>query len=367
MAKILSPFVLLAVVIGACGSLDSDRPENSFGDAAGRSCVSDRDCPSGFQCKAVAVGELNTLRCVPPQDAGATASLDSGSTKAKDGDVDTGPIEVGCRPIFGPEKPSAPGGVRVVDSMGRTYFVTGSALWRAPAGGGVIQLLVEAQPLGYGFLGAPFVNDDDNVFFTKRDAIMKLNSNTGSITTFAPFHTNGYLSGALGDASGRLLGLGGNGNPMSLVNLATGAPLGAILPGYYALIRNQFIYSPGASGIERRCADGDVSQQPVVHALVRDAYGMAWGTAGKMYVGQGNTRPASLFEVPSGGGVPRVVTTFTAPIRFVATDSMGLVYVAGDSSADDGDTLWRVNPQTGAKTVYGCDPKAPLYPCGRTL
>ena len=111
------------------------------------------------------------------------------------------------------------------------------------------------------------------------------------------------------------------------------------------------------------CFDG--SNDLVLATGLVDEYGLALGVGGALYVGQGNTRPSTVFRISPDAGVS-AVTTLPMSVYALAPDPSGqFVYATGSA----GKTVWRIDvsegPSYGSKVVFGCDPSQP-YHCGDT-
>jgi hypothetical protein len=361
------------------------------GSGAPTTCTRDVDCPAGAHCVATGIGEFGSGTCTsdslsPPRDGSSETSSETDEAAEDAGALTSNVFQSGApdaspppspsptpvpstpppapvtptcgEPIFGPDSASAPGGVRAFDSQGAIYYTTyWGSLARVAAGGGTREVIYTRADVGsYGLLGTPFVLDDDTVLFGAANSIRRYVPATGTNTIFAATGTNGFGWGILRDATGRVLACA---SAPSLFS-PSGQPQPKNLEGTFLLVRDGWAYRRSNDAIEKVCADG-TNTLSSTYANVHDNYGLAFGPDGTIYTGQGNTFPSTVYAIPPGGGSAVPIATLPGAVTFVATDAAGYVYVAGWGSSTL-DTLWRIDPKTQTKRVYGCDPRT-AFPC----
>ena len=318
-------------------------------------------------------GELTSGQCEPisqdgglePLDAPPGAPVDA-SHDAPDGSglpgimadasVDAGQ---GCGPpIFGPAASNASGGQRVMDSQGFLYITSywdmaGSGTFgRVPPGGGTVEVLKTSMTdFGgtYAWAGEPYVLDDDTVLVSANSGIVHYEPTSGTIAPYNAGTTNGFGFSVVVDASKRILATGMS--PDFFEPSAAGRQVGTFASSY-ATIFGGWLYAVEGSSVEQRCLDG-VTVAPVRSWTTTDAYGAAIGADGDLYVTQGNTSSPGVYRVDLSGGSVTLVATIPGydGAGYLAADTAGMLYVV----PWPGHTVWRVNPATGARFVYGCE------------
>jgi hypothetical protein len=259
----------------------------------------------------------------------------------------------------------APGGQKIFDSAGYLYYPSfHGGLCRVPPGGGTIEVLVSLTSAGglAGMSGSVYVAGDHAVLYEGVGNVFSYDPTPKSSTSFATLGglaVGAFGLGVLSDSAGHVIAL-----RQDVAFNSNGSSAGPLsFAGDYMVFSDRWVYVMSATRntVWRMCFDG--SGASAYGTGFGDGYGLALGSDGSLYFGQGNTNPATIYKVPPGGGTVIPLTQVPMAVLAVAADpNASAIYVSGTG---DENTVWRIDTTSGAKMVYGCDPNSARH-CGAT-
>ena len=250
----------------------------------------------------------------------------------------------------------------MVDSQGNLYIASyGGGLLKVPPGGGPVEVVVSPPDVGVnGFSGAPLVRTDDSVLLQGMSAIYRYVP--GAVPAVQVWQTTSgghyYGAGLLEDAQGNVAAFGA-----ATLWDAGGASHPLPWLTSYAVITATASRRFSGASLQSLCFDG--TPLSTYSPGYGDHYGSPWSPMARCSAARatpplppsGACRPAAAAwprsppcRWPSSPWWPtRPAGTSTPPATATATPSR------------------RIDPQTGAKVVWGCDLVGSVRPCGATM